>query len=47
MVRSGDSLDFGQWKGVDGQLVIRSTHIARISKNIEPKTSADGKWPRR
>jgi uncharacterized protein (TIGR02757 family) len=36
MVRRGDGLDFGLWKGVDpADLVIPlDTHIARISKNL-------------
>ncbi|MBI5467732.1 MAG: TIGR02757 family protein [Deltaproteobacteria bacterium] len=47
MVRRGDRLDFGQWKGVDtSKLVIPlDTHIARISKNIglTGKTNPDWK----
>ncbi|MBI5971210.1 MAG: TIGR02757 family protein [Deltaproteobacteria bacterium] len=45
MVRRGDGLDFGQWKGVDpAKLVIPlDTHIARISRNIglTRRTAAD------
>ena len=47
MVRRGDRLDFGQWKGVDpASLVIPlDTHIARISQNIglTKRTSPDWK----
>lgn len=46
MVRRGDSLDFGQWKGVDpAKLVIPlDTHIARISKNIGLTKRASADW---
>lgn len=47
MVRRGDKLDFGLWKGVDpASLVIPlDTHIARISQNIglTKRTSTDWK----
>ncbi len=46
MVRRGDGLDFGQWKGVDpAKLVIPlDTHIARISKNIGLTKRASADW---
>jgi len=46
MVRRGDSLDFGIWKGVDpAKLVIPlDTHIARISRNIGLTGRATADW---
>lgn len=46
MVRRGDRLDFGQWKGVEpSKLVIPlDTHIARISKNIGLTQRANPDW---
>lgn len=46
MVRRADSLDFGQWTGVDpAKLIIPlDTHIARISKNIGLTGRANADW---
>lgn len=46
MVRRGDALDFGQWKGVDpAKLVIPlDTHIARISRNIGLTARTTSDW---
>lgn len=46
MVRRGDKLDFGQWKGIDpSKLIIPlDTHIARISKNIGLTTRSTPDW---
>jgi uncharacterized protein (TIGR02757 family) len=46
MVRRGDGLDFGLWKGVDpADLVIPlDTHIARISKNLGLTTRKSPGW---
>lgn len=46
MVRRGDGLDFGQWKGVDpAKLVIPlDTHIARISRNIGLTRRSNPDW---
>jgi len=46
MVRRGDSLDFGIWKGVDpAKLVIPlDTHIARISRNIGLTRRSTADW---
>ena len=45
MVRRGDRLDFGIWKGVDpaGLVIPLDTHVARISRNIglSKRTSPD------
>lgn len=45
MVRRGDDLDFGIWKGVDpaGLIIPLDTHVARISQNIglTKRTSPD------
>ena len=46
MVRRGDKLDFGIWKGVDtGKLVMPlDTHVARISRNIGLTKRANADW---
>ncbi len=46
MVRRGDGLDFGIWKGVDpSRLVIPlDTHVARISRNIGLTRRASPGW---
>ncbi len=46
MIRRGDTLDFGLWKGVDpAKLIIPlDTHIARLSRNIGLTTRRSPDW---
>ncbi|MBE7415333.1 MAG: TIGR02757 family protein [Deltaproteobacteria bacterium] len=46
MVRRGDGLDFGQWKGVEPCKLVMplDTHVARISRNIGLTGRANPDW---
>ncbi|WKZ33612.1 MAG: TIGR02757 family protein [Thermodesulfobacteriota bacterium] len=46
MVRRGDGLDFGQWKGVEPCKLVMplDTHVARISRNIGLSGRANPDW---